>query len=83
MTVLDSASLHRFLLHFADSLTPELAEQFISLPADPDFQRRLEELGSLANEGELTEEERREYDTYIEAMDVIALVRVKVLSGKK
>ena len=83
MTALDSASLHKFLLHFTDNLTPELAEQFVRLPADTDFQRRLDELGFLANEGALTEEERREYDTYIEAMDVVALLRVKVLSGKK
>ncbi len=35
MTVLDSASLHKFLLHFTDTLTPELAEHFVKLPADP------------------------------------------------
>ena len=83
MTVLDSASLHKFLLHFTDTLTPELAEHFVKLPSDPDFQLRLDELGGLANEGALSDEERREYDTYIEAMDVIALLRVKVLSRTK
>ena len=45
MTTLDSASLHKFLLHFTDTLTPELAEHFVTLPQDPDFQRRLDELG--------------------------------------
>ncbi len=80
MASIDSASLHKFLLHFTDSLTPELAEHFVTLPPDPDFQQRLDELGERANEGNLSEEERREYDTYIEAMDVIALLRVKVLS---
>jgi hypothetical protein len=83
MTVLDSASLHKFLLHFTDTLTPELAEHFVKLPSDPEFQQRLDELGSLANEGTLSDEERREYETYIEAMDVIALLRVKVLSRTK
>jgi hypothetical protein len=83
MTVLDSASLHKFLLHFTDTLSPELAEHFVKLPADPQFQQRLDELGSLANEGALSDEERREYDTYIEAMDVIALLRVKVLARTK
>lgn len=80
MTSLDSASLHKFLLHFTDTLTPELAEHFVTLPPDPDFQRRLDELGGLASEGRLSEEQRREYETYIEAMDIIALLRVKVLS---
>ncbi|MDX1927927.1 MAG: hypothetical protein SFV81_15490 [Pirellulaceae bacterium] len=37
MTALDSASLHKFLLHFTDTLTPELAEHFVTLPPDPDF----------------------------------------------
>ena len=76
MTSLDSASLHKFLLHFTDTLTPELAEHFVTLPPDPEFQQRLDELGSLANEGALSEEERREYDTYIEAMDEIGRAHV-------
>ena len=83
MTTLDSASLHKFLLHFTDTLTPELAEHFVTLPPDPDFQRRLDELGVLASAGRLSEEERREYDTYVEAMDIIALLRVKVLARSK
>lgn len=83
MTVLDSASLHKFLLHFTDTLTPELAEHFVKLPPDPNFQQRLDELGDLANEEALSDEERREYDTHIEAMDVIALLRVKILSRTK
>jgi hypothetical protein len=38
MTSLDPTSLHRFLLHSIDGLTPELAEQFLTLPADAKFQ---------------------------------------------
>ena len=83
MTVLDSTSLHKFLLHFTDTLTPELAEHFVRLTPDPDFQNRLDELGRLANEGGLSDMERQEYDTYVEAMDVIALLRVRVLSRTK
>jgi hypothetical protein len=45
--------------------------------ATPELQARLDELGEKANEGLLTEEERSEYLTYVEAMDVIALLRVK------
>lgn len=80
MTVLDSASLHKFLLHFMETLTPELASHFSNLLVDQNFQLRLDELGSKANEGMLTEEEKREYDTYIEAMDVVALLRAKTMS---
>ena len=45
MTVLDTDSFRKFLLHFAETLTPE-------------------------------------YDTYIEAMDIVALMKVKTLSEK-
>jgi len=77
MTTLDSTSLHRFLQQFTDTFTPELARHFSSLPPSPELQRRLDELGEKANEGTLTEEERQEYATYVEVMDVLALLRVK------
>ena len=76
-TTLDSSSLHRFLEQFTETFTPELAQHFANLPPHPDLQARLDELGEKANEGTLTEEERSEYQTYVEAMDVIALLRVK------
>jgi hypothetical protein len=77
MTTLDSTSLHRFLEQFTDTFTPELAVHFATLPPNPDVQARLDELGEKSNEGTLTEEERREYATYVEVMDVLALLRVK------
>lgn len=80
MATLDSTSLHRFLEQFTDTLTPELAQHFVSLPPNPDLQARLDELGEKANDGTLTQAERSEYDTYVEAMDVIALLRVKTLA---
>jgi hypothetical protein len=76
MAALDSTSLHRFLEHFTGTFTPELARHFAQLPPSPEFQTRLDELAEKANEGTLTEEERREYATYVEAMDVIALLRI-------
>lgn len=76
-TSLDRSSLHRFLEQFTNTFTPELAEHFAKLPTNPELQARLDELGSKANEGTLTEPERSEYETYVEAMDVIALLRVK------
>lgn len=80
---LDSVSFERFLRQFTDRFTPELAEHFATLPPDPAFQARLDELGEKANEGTLTEDEHREYATYVEAMDVIALLRVRALARAK
>jgi hypothetical protein len=80
---LDSRSFEKFLKQFTDRFTPELAEHFATLPPDPEFQARLDELGTKANDGTLTDEERSEYATYVEAMDVVALLRVKVLVRSK
>ena len=83
MTLLDVASLQKFLLHFTDTLSPELAEQFVNLLPDPEFQERLNYLGIKANEGALSTDEQSEYDVYIEAMDVVALLRVKMSTRLK
>lgn len=80
---LDSTSLEKFLKQFTGTFTPELADHFATLPPDPEFQARLDELGAKANEGTLTESERSEYATYVEAMDVVALLRVKSLARSK
>jgi hypothetical protein len=64
MAVLDSSSLHRFLVHFTETLTPELAFHFSKTPFDPEFQQRLDDLGCKANEGILSGNEQREYDTF-------------------
>ncbi len=82
MATLDSNSLHRFLEQFTQTLTPELAEHFASLPPSEELQSRLDELASKASGGLLSDEERREYDTYVEAMDVIAALRVESLARK-
>jgi hypothetical protein len=80
MTDLDSASFHRFLEQYTATFTPELARHFAQSPPNPQLQARLDELGEKANEGTLTDDERREYDTYVETMDVLALLRAKALA---
>mgnify|MGYP002623330740 CR=1 FL=1 len=76
MTSLDSTSSHKFLRQFTETFSPELASHFSALPPNADLQQRLDELGEKANEGTLTEAERRECETYVEVMDVLALLRV-------
>jgi hypothetical protein len=76
-------SFEKFLRQFTDRFTPELAEHFATLAPDPAFQARLDELGDKASEGTLTEDEHREYATYVEANDVIALLRVRALARAK
>ncbi len=77
MATLDSTSLRRYLEQFTETFTPELADHFANLPPNAEFQAILDDLGHKANEGTLTQEERQEYETYVEAMDVITLLRLK------
>ncbi|KAA1260941.1 hypothetical protein LF1_34830 [Rubripirellula obstinata] len=77
MATLDSTALHEFLIQFTDGFSPELAEHFVSTPPNEVMQARIDELAAKANEDELSEQEQREYNTYIEALDVIALLRIK------
>lgn len=86
MATLDSTALRDFWVQFTDGFTPELAEHFVATQPKAELQARIAELAAKANEGELNAIEKSEYDTYIEAMDVIALMRVKSMqkvSGKK
>ena len=71
-------TLERFIDHLLRGFTPELAKHFAELPQpNAEFQARLDELAEKANEGTLSADEAREYDTYIELMDFVALMRLK------
>lgn len=70
-------TLERFVNHLVHGFTPELARHFAELPRpDAEFQARLDELAEKANEGTLSADEAGEYDTYIELMDFVALMRL-------
>jgi hypothetical protein len=74
-------TFERFVDHLTRGLTPELVKHFAELPKpDPEFQARLDELATKANEGSLTDEESREYDEYVKYMDFVAYVRLKARS---
>jgi hypothetical protein len=49
---------------------------FSPLP-DAKAQARIDQLARKCNEGELSEEERREYETYVHTIDFIAILQAK------
>lgn len=75
------AQEHSFLDRMLDPLCRcldvESAKRVSELTTDPIVQSRIDELAARANEGLLTPEERREYDTYINADDFIATLKMK------
>ena len=57
--------------------TPETARALADLETDEAMQQRMTELAEKANEGELTETERRDYETYVQVGNVIAILQAK------
>jgi hypothetical protein len=53
------------------------AEELAAMRAGPEVQARIQELANKCNEGELTADERGEYEAYVDAIDVISLLQAK------
>ena len=78
MSESSDTTLEQFIDHLTQGFTPELAKHFAELPEpNPDFQTRLDELAEKANEGTLSPAEGHQYDTFVEYMDFVALMRLK------
>jgi hypothetical protein len=76
-TAYDNTVLDEVLEPVVRCFTPDVARQVASLRADSTLQARLDELAHKANEGELTDEERQQYEAYVEAIDLIAILQAK------
>jgi hypothetical protein len=58
-------------------LTPDQKRAIAALQPDPALAQRVEELADKANGGELSEAEREEYEAYIEANDILAVLQAE------
>jgi hypothetical protein len=70
-------ALHRMLDPLSDCLNVEAAQRIVALRIDPDTQTRIAELADCANEGLLTEDERAEYESYVEGAEILSLIKLK------
>ena len=67
--------LARLLEPVGRCFTPEVAQAVVDLRADPAVQARLEELADKSTQDTLNENERTEYETYVHAIDFIAVLQ--------
>lgn len=58
-------------------LTRDQVRQILEYHADPELQDRIEALAAKSNEGELTDEERAEYEGYVRANKFVAIMQAK------
>lgn len=80
MKTLDAPVLDRLLDPFGRILTREVAQKLVNLRFDATAQARIEKLARKCNEGKLTDRERREYETYVYAIDFTAIFQAKTRS---
>ena len=69
--------LQRLLEPISSSLNEEAAHKLIGLKADRKTQARVAKLARKCNEGELTDDERDEYEFYVMAGEFIAILQAK------
>jgi hypothetical protein len=58
-------------------LTPEVARKLVKLRFDAKAQARIDTLACKCNEGALTDDERREYETCVHTIDFITILQAK------
>jgi hypothetical protein len=79
MNVNNSTSevLKRLLEPVGRCLSEDAARELVRLRADNETQARVAELAEKCNEGTLSDEERLEYEAYVMAAEVIAILQAK------
>jgi hypothetical protein len=69
--------LDRLLEPVGRSLSARAARQLVNLRADEETQARVHELAEKCNEGTLSPDERAEYEAYVMAANVVAILQAK------
>ena len=72
-----SSTFDRFLDPVANCFTASVAQRIVELSPDPQSVGRLEQLREKANFGTLSDDERTEYEEFVEAMDLVAILKAK------
>jgi hypothetical protein len=72
-----TTALDRLLEPVGRSMTPDVAREIAELRAPSDVQAKIDELADQCNEGQLTAEERAEYEGLVQAVHMIGLLQSK------
>ncbi|MEX2092817.1 MAG: hypothetical protein WD971_09080 [Pirellulales bacterium] len=69
--------LSTYLDPIAEDLTPQQAVKILAAKPNAKLIARVEELGNKTNDGTLSEQERAEYEYYIDVDEAISLLKAK------
>lgn len=75
MNAATESMISRVLAPVFTELPPDVTQRLLNVRADEELQERVEYLARQANEGQLTEEERDEYQAYVDAGDILATLQ--------
>ena len=75
--VSESSVIDRLMDPVGRCLTPEVAKRIVSLRADSVLQSRVDVLADKANTGTLSDEERSEYEQYVNFSQFVTLLQIK------
>ncbi len=70
-------TLDRLLDPVGKTFGVKTAEALVKLRADPELQAKMEYFARRSTEGALTQEERSEYEAFVSANNVIAILQAK------
>jgi len=76
-TTIDATAFDRGTDPILQFFTVDQARGIVQYRGDAALQKRIEELAGKANEGELTPDERAEYEGYIRANKFMAILQAK------
>lgn len=74
---IDSSAFDRGTDPILQFFTVDQARGIVQYRGDAELQQRIETLAGKANEGELTESERAEYEGYVRANKFVAILQAK------
>jgi hypothetical protein len=69
--------LSPYIEPLAEDLTPQQAAKILAIKPTETLIARVQELGDKANSGTLSEQERTEYEHYVDVDDLIGLLKAK------
>lgn len=77
------SAFHRGIAPWLQLLLPGKEDAILSSRPDEALRERIEFLAGKSTEGELTEEERTEYEGYVRANKFVAVLRSEALRSKR
>ena len=77
MNQTETTFLSQLLDSVGECFTPEVASRIADLRTSAQFEERLEYLGDRCTEGQLTSEEKEEYESYVQIINFISILQAK------